>query len=205
LIAYGWGVEDGYKIRPQRWFDRKNLILRTTFAIMLGSRQLFPAAVLAFHAAALPVTESHDDAWSSCSSSFSAYSSSSSEYEIPYTTSTIYTKVYDSRAYSFEQPMTTLCDGRARGNGPYTTYSVETTETLDPPRTTTLFDWYHGERPSCTEWTIPDYTPEATVTEATATEAAVQTSSPDSVLFPRADYAACPGSGVCSIAARANP
>lgn len=169
---------------------------------MLGTRQLFLTGVLAFRAAALPVTESHDDAWSSCSSSFSAYSSSSSEYEIPYTTSTIYTRVYETRAYSFEQPVTTLCDGRARGNGPYTTYSVETTEKLDPPWTTTLSSWYPEAYPSCTELRS---TRKPTTTEATATDAAAQTSNPDSVLFPRADQMACPGSGVCSIAARANP
>ncbi|KAM0690138.1 hypothetical protein Q7P36_008905 [Cladosporium allicinum] len=147
----------------------------------------------------------HDDAWSSCSSSFSAYWSSSKEYELPYTTSTIYTRVYDTRAYSFERPMTTLCDGRARGNGPYTTYSVETTETLDPPWTTVLSSYYTEEYPSCTELRS---TREATATDATATDAAtpdaaVQIFDPDSFLSPRGAQVACPGP--CSIAAYPNP
>jgi hypothetical protein len=152
---------------------------------------LFFAAVLAFRAAALPVTESHDDAWSSCSSSFSAYSSSWSEYELPYTT-TIYTTTYETELYSFEQPLTTLCDGRERGNGPYSRYWTETSEELDPPLTTTLSSIYQEPYPSCTEFT-----------DAATRDAAVQTFNPDSVLFPRADQVACPGP--CSIAAQGNP
>jgi hypothetical protein len=175
---------------------------------MLGTRQLFLTSVLAFRAAALPAGNPDDDAWSSCSSSFSAYSSSSSEYEIPYTTSTIYTWTYETELYSFEQPLTTLCDGRERGNGPYSKYWSETSEKLDPPWTTTLSSWYPEAYPSCTELrssTRKVTTTETTATDAATPDAAAQTSNPDSVLSPRADQAACPGSGVCSIAAHANP
>ena len=185
---------------------------------MFGTRRLLLAAALAFHAAALPAADPNDDA-SDCSSSWSAYWSSSEEYGLPYSTSTIYTWVYNTRAYSFEQPMTTLCDGRARGNGPYTTYEVETTETLDPPWTTVLSSHYTGEYPSCTlrstrEATATDATAtDATATDDTATDAtdtdaatpdaAVQIFDTDSFLSPRGAQVACPGP--CSIAAYPNP
>jgi hypothetical protein len=203
LIAHGQGVQDDYKMRPQHRLDTINLILKTIFAIMFGARQLLLAAVLAFHANALPAADPNDDE-AKCSSSYSAYWSSSEEYEKPYATSFIYTTVYDKPEWSFQQGTTVLCDGRVRGDGPYEASYVETTETLDPPRSTVLFDWYTHDSPTCTEWTLPDWTPtETPTTDAATPDAPVQTSNPDSGLSPRDEPVNCGGS--CYIYAQPNP
>jgi hypothetical protein len=155
---------------------------------MFCTRQLIFAAAIACQVAALPAADPKDDA-SECSSSWSAYESSSLEYEEPYATSIISTTVYDVRSWSYGQPITTLCDGHPRGNGPWAITSVPETSTLDPPETTVLYSAYPSDPPTCATAQYPD--------------APDQTSSPDSDLSPRDEPVACGGS--CYIYAQPNP
>jgi hypothetical protein len=133
---------------------------------MFATRHLILATVLAFQAAALPTADSNSSA-ADCDASWSAYSSSSSEYELPYSTSTISTAVVTSDSYSWETPLTTLCDGRARGNGPYITVHVPVeTYPLDPWESE-MYSTYTGASPTCVYPTVetssPDSTPAPTV------------------------------------------
>jgi hypothetical protein len=159
---------------------------------MFDVRRLLLAAALAFHVAALPAADPNDDA-SDCSSSWSAYESSSAEYEEPYATSIITTTVFDSTFFTFRYGITTLCDGRARGLGPHeSAFVVPTTSTLDYPWETVLYSTYTSEPPTCTTEASPD-----------APDAAVQTANPDGDLSVRDDYVPC-NSGSCYIYAQQN-
>ena len=147
---------------------------------MFGTRRLLLAAALAFHAAALPAADPNDDA-SDCSSSWSAYESSSAEYEEPYATSIISTTVFDYSVFTFRNGITTLCDGRARGLGPHEFASVvPTTSTLAYPQETVLYSTYTSEPPTCTTEQSPD-----------DPDAAVQTANPDGDLSARDDNVPC--------------
>jgi hypothetical protein len=156
---------------------------------MFATRHLIFATALAFQAAALPAADPNSSS-ADCASSWSAYWASSLEYEQPYSTSVISTAVASVMSYSFEQPLTTLCDGRERGNGPYETVWVPTeTYTLESPWESYAQSTYTSDYPTC------DY-PTADV--------AVETASPDSNLSPRQDSTLrCSGS--CFIYAYSDP
>ena len=155
---------------------------------MFATRHLIFATALAFQAAALPTTDSNSSA-ADCAASWSAYSSSSSEYEVPYSTSLRSLAYVTEDSYSWEQPLTTLCDGRERGNGPYITVPVTLeTYTLDPWESE-MYSTYTSASPTC---------------EVTTAPTDVETSSPDSSPSPTVTpVPACSGS--CYIYTYASP
>jgi hypothetical protein len=157
---------------------------------MFGTKRLLFIVGLAFKTTALPAVDPNDE----CSSSWNAYESSSREYEQPYSTSYIATTVIWSRSTVFDQPLTTLCDGRPRAVGPYTTYEYTSTITLDPPEPTYWWSAYPSDPPTCT-------------TAGSLPNAAVETSDPDSDLSPRAAYVPCTDAspGYCFIYADYDP
>jgi hypothetical protein len=89
---------------------------------------------------------------------------------------------------TFRHGVTTLCDGRARGLGPYeSAFVVPTTSTLAYPQETVLYYTYTSEPPTCTTEPSPD-----------APDATVQTANPDGGVSPRDDYVPC-NSGSCYV------
>jgi hypothetical protein len=116
---------------------------------MSGIIRLLLTAGLAFQAAALPATGPDDDDFE-CYSSKSAYESSSSEFEQPYTTVLVSTQLIIAETSDDDVPLTTLCDGRVHALEPYRTYSITGTQTLTSPTPTALYSTYTESSPTCT-------------------------------------------------------
>jgi hypothetical protein len=110
---------------------------------------LLLTAGLALQAAALPATGPDDDDFE-CYSSKSAYDSSSSEFEQPYTTVLVSTQLFIIETSDDNVPLTTLCDGRVHALEPYRTYSITGTQTLTSPTPTALYSTYTEASPTCT-------------------------------------------------------
>jgi hypothetical protein len=115
---------------------------------MMDAKSRLGAASLLALAVALPATDPNDDDFA-CFSSYREHDSSSWAFEEQYTTEVISTQVWVNEETDTNVPLTTLCDGRPRALESYKTFEVTSTETLDPPGTTTRYSTYTGPSPTC--------------------------------------------------------
>lgn len=112
-------------------------------------RRLLITVAFALWATALPTTDPNDDDFD-CYSSFSAWESSSSSFEQPYTTVLVFTTLLLAETKDVDMPLTTLCDGREHALEPYRTYTVTSTQTLESPTLTALYSTYTEASLTCT-------------------------------------------------------
>lgn len=112
---------------------------------MFKLKSLLSAAPSFLLATALPALEPRDgDA--ECIASLQAYSSSSYAYEELYTVKVISSSAFNYQKTDPDEPVTTLCDGYPR----VISSLARTTETYDPPLTTTIYSDYTEPTPTCT-------------------------------------------------------
>lgn len=116
---------------------------------MMDTMKLLATASLILLARALPAADPNDDDFE-CLSSFHVYDSSSSAFEEQYTTEIISTREWVDVETDKDVPLTTLCDGRPRALESYKLIYTTTTDTLDPPETTTRYSSYTEPSPTCT-------------------------------------------------------
>jgi hypothetical protein len=121
----------------------------SNITIIIMFRKLLAIVAFALRATALPATDPNDDDFE-CYSSFSAWESSSSSFEQPYTTVLVSTSLLLFETLDADVPLTTLCDGREHAVEPYRTYTVTGTSTLESPSPTALYSTYTEASPTCT-------------------------------------------------------
>jgi hypothetical protein len=121
---------------------------RDTSSNMLHTRALLEVASAFTLVAALPATGPNDDDFA-CFSSYREHDSSSRAFEELYTTEVASVREWIAKQTDRNVPLTTLCDGRSRALEPYKTFEVTSTETLNPPETTTRYSTYAGSSPTC--------------------------------------------------------
>jgi hypothetical protein len=116
---------------------------------MLQARVLLVVTAIFTTVTALPATGPYEDDFA-CFSSYREHDSSSRSFEELYTTEVL--SIRERIVYQVDRnvPLTTLCDGRPRALEPYKTFEVTSTETLNPPETTTQYSTYTSPLPTCT-------------------------------------------------------
>lgn len=124
-------------------------LYRDTFPNMLQSRVLLIVTAVFTIATALPATGPYEDDFA-CFSSYREHDSSSRSFEELYTTEVVNVRERIVNQVDRNVPLTTLCDGRPRALEPYRTFQVTSTETLNPPETTTQYSTYTSPLPTCT-------------------------------------------------------
>ena len=122
---------------------------RDTSSKMLQAQALLIVTYVLSIVTALPATGPYENDFA-CFSSFREYDSSSRSFEKLYTTEIVSVRERPVKQVDRNVPLTTLCDGRPRALEPYKTSEVTTTETLDPPETTTQYSTYNSPNPTCT-------------------------------------------------------
>lgn len=108
---------------------------------MLHTRALLSVASVFTLVATLPATGPNDDDFA-CFSSYREHDSSSRAFEELYTTEIVSVRERIVKQTDRNVPLSTLCDGRPRALEPYKTFEVTSTETLNPPRSTTRYSTY---------------------------------------------------------------
>jgi hypothetical protein len=170
---------------------------------MVNVHRALGLAPFFFLASCLPAAELVDDA-SACLSSWHAYDSSSSSWNVEgHSTTAVLTTEVQYPKFDFDVPYTTLCDGYRRA---VTSRATTPTVTYDPPKTTTLNQGYPEPKPTCS---IDDTACTAILTEysssyttwsqAHGSGSPISPGQPHCTTYQPCDSERYPGDGYCFI------